>query len=262
MLKLLDTVRPDILHFSGHGKVKPGGHSAIMMEDEKGTAREVSAKMLGRIFQSIKRPPRCVFLNSCYSEKQVAAIKPCVQTIVGTTVGIFDKYASIFAVALYRYLAQGRTVGEAFAEAATQFRLEGGDPDWLMLHPSRGKTPRFFARPELHAAFQGQKRGKLMAKDEHFDILLWLEGAEDFATSATYEICDKTTQTRQQRTQRFSGTLAQRRGIPRKPSKFGAAQSRLRLDPSTGSSAIGCTAARRGSDLPAFRYLRRLFAWR
>jgi hypothetical protein len=190
LLELLETVRPDILHFSGHGTKERASRSAIVMEDENGNAANVSAATLKRIFKSLKYPPRCVFLNSCYSVKQVDAIKPYVDTIVGARDEIFDKHASIFAAAFYRWLGRNCSVSEAFARAATQLTVAGGDPHSIVLNAPRGPTPRFFARPELHAEFVGTRSGKLMSKDEHYNMLLWIEGAEDFATSVIYEICD------------------------------------------------------------------------
>src|SRR5262245_13801994 len=83
-----------------------------------------------------------------------------------------------------------KTVSEAFAMAKTHVTLAGGRPRFLLMKKRPGRTdPRFSGRPELHARFQNS-RGKLMSKDEHYDVLLWVEGAKDFATSVTYEICD------------------------------------------------------------------------
>jgi hypothetical protein len=87
-------------------------------------------------------------------------------------------------------LGRDCTVSEAYSKAATQLTVAGGDSSCVVLRTQRGKAPRFFARPELHAEFLGTRHGKLMSKDEHYNMLLWIEGAEDFATSVTYEICD------------------------------------------------------------------------
>jgi hypothetical protein len=121
LLQLLNEHKPDIVHFSGHGS--PAGE--IVLVDNTGQAKPVSANALKLLFTTLKDNVRLVVLNACYSWAQANAIVSSIDCAVGTNKSISDKAAIIFAAALYRAFGFGRSVKEAFVQAKTALLLEG-----------------------------------------------------------------------------------------------------------------------------------------
>src|SRR5438067_1452690 len=69
---------PNIVHFSGHG----AGQQGIVLEDNRGQPKPVSAKALQGLFQLFPNV-ECVLLNACYSEIQANAIAASVRYVIG-----------------------------------------------------------------------------------------------------------------------------------------------------------------------------------
>lgn len=157
--------RPTIVQFSGHGSAsrKPlarnRGRSSrdltpererpeeggIMLHDDGGAAAKiVSGRALGDLFAKAGSSVRLVFLNACHSAAQVQAIVEHVGFVIGIDGAIADEAARVFAVALYRALAFGRTIAEAFELGVNALMLEGLDDDvWLpVLRARHGADPR------------------------------------------------------------------------------------------------------------------------
>jgi len=105
---LLD-FEPQIIHFSGHG----AGADGLMLEDETGQAKFVSADALARFF-SLFKGIECVLLNACYSEVQADAIYPHVDYVVGMNQAVGDRAAIKFATGFYDALAAGRSYEDAY----------------------------------------------------------------------------------------------------------------------------------------------------
>ncbi len=108
--QLLAEVRPDIVHFSGHGSRS----SEIILVDEDGNSRPVESEALKTIFAHLKGNIRCVVLNACYIEPQADAMAREIDCVVGMLGAIGDKAAINFAREFYRQLANGKDVGTAF----------------------------------------------------------------------------------------------------------------------------------------------------
>lgn len=122
---------PGILHFSGHG----ADQGAIVLNDDSGQSRPVSASALGRLFKIFAaKGLRCVVLNSCYSEAQAAALAQHVDCVIGITGEIDDSAALAFSAGFYAGLAQGEPVQTAFELGCVQIAIMGGsDPDQAKL---------------------------------------------------------------------------------------------------------------------------------
>jgi hypothetical protein len=116
---------PHIVHFSGHG----AGEQGIVLENEDGSSRPVSAEALGGLF-GLHPQVECVLLNACYSELQVQAIVQHVQYVIGMNQAIGDEAAIVFTTAFYDALGAGRPIDFAFksGRAAIQF---AGFPEHL-----------------------------------------------------------------------------------------------------------------------------------
>lgn len=114
--EILKRVRPDIVHFSGHGS----SSSEIILEDEYGNNRPVSKEELKIIFSLLKGNIRCVVLNACYAAPQADAIAEDIDCVVGMLDALHDTAAIGFAREFYRQLADGKDVATAFQLARNQ----------------------------------------------------------------------------------------------------------------------------------------------
>lgn len=112
--------KPDIVHFSGHGRAEGG----ILFEDELGAAFEVPADTLGFVFQNFPKRVKCVLLNACYSRHQAEAIASHVDCVIGMNDAISDKAAIAFAVGFYQMLAGGSSIEEAYRWGCVQIKLK------------------------------------------------------------------------------------------------------------------------------------------
>ena len=115
---------PNIIHFSGHGK-----QEGIILQDESGRPKTVTAEALASLFNLFKDSVKCVFLNSCYSEHQAKAIKLHIPYVIGMKTGISDKAAIAFSTGFYKAIGAGREIPFAFELGITAIKLEGGSDD-------------------------------------------------------------------------------------------------------------------------------------
>lgn len=132
--------KPHIVHFSGHGSSK----GKIILEDNAGQAKEVSAAALSRLFRTLKDNIRCVVLNACYSATQAEAISQEIDFVVGMSRAVADDAAVRFAAGFYSALGFGRTVQTAFdlGVAEIELELEGlGQEDIPKITMKQGVDP-------------------------------------------------------------------------------------------------------------------------
>ncbi|MFG6097371.1 AAA-like domain-containing protein [Leptothoe sp. ISB3NOV94-8A] len=126
---------PQIVHFSGHGV----GADGLVLENNAGQAKRVTAQSLGRLFSLFKDKVECVLLNACYSEMQAKAIHKHIDCVIGMSQAIGDRAAIEFAVGFYDGLGADRSYAEAFEFGLTGIDLEGipetGTPVLKQRHP-------------------------------------------------------------------------------------------------------------------------------
>lgn len=120
LLQYLNEHHPQIVHFSGHGSQA----GEILLADEHGDAKPVSAKALQALFTTLKDNIRLVVLNACYSKIQAQAIAEIIDCVIGMNTAIGDKAAIIFAAAFYRAIGFGRSIKDAFDQGITALLLE------------------------------------------------------------------------------------------------------------------------------------------
>jgi hypothetical protein len=114
---LLD-VKPQIVHFSGHG----AGEGGLMVEDEQGKAAFISTAMVQELFQLFAdMGVECVVLNACYSEAQATVISQHIPFVVGMPDWVNDRLSIAFAVAFYDAIGDGQDYEFAFRLGAMQF---------------------------------------------------------------------------------------------------------------------------------------------
>jgi hypothetical protein len=121
LLQAFNEVRPQIVHFSGHGNRK----AQLVLENDEGNSQPVSEAALVSLFRNVKDDVRLVLLNACHSEAQGRAISEQIECTVGMTVTIGDEAAVVFASTFYGALAFGLSVGQAFEQGRTALMLQG-----------------------------------------------------------------------------------------------------------------------------------------
>lgn len=119
-------LKPDIVHFSGHGN-KAGG---LFFENDSGTIHVIEPVALARLFSLVSAHVKCVVLNACYSEIQAAALETHIRYVIGMSKTIGDDAAISFAVGFYQALAAGRSIEDAHDFGCAQIGLQGL-PDYL-----------------------------------------------------------------------------------------------------------------------------------
>ena len=125
---------PQIVHFAGHGV----GEQGLVLEDEDGTRKPVSADALASLF-ALHPEVECVLLNACYSETQAAAIAQHIQYVIGMNQEVGDETALKFATAFYDALGAGKEFDFAFQSGCTAIQL-AGIPDHLVPVLKRGQA--------------------------------------------------------------------------------------------------------------------------
>jgi uncharacterized protein YjbI with pentapeptide repeats len=121
LLQVLNQHRPQIVHFSGHST----SAGEIVLEDDTGAGKAVSAAALKTLFTTLKDDIRLVILNACYAEIQARAITEVIDCAIGMSAAITDIAAITFIASFYRALGFGRSIREAFDQGVTALMLEG-----------------------------------------------------------------------------------------------------------------------------------------
>jgi CHAT domain len=131
--------RPHILHFSGHGSPSDG----IVLEDNNGQTKLVSADALADLFATIKDNLRVVVLNACYSAPQAKGIRKVIDCTIGMEKAIKDRSAIVFSAAFYEALAFGRNIRESFGLGVNALKMEC---------PSESSIPALLTKKGIEAA--------------------------------------------------------------------------------------------------------------
>jgi hypothetical protein len=140
----LNVMQPAVVHFSGHGssavavvRDRPSqredgrrdaaaiGNAGIVLHDNDGEPRHVTASALTRMIGSAAPSTRLVVLNACYSQEVARSLCSVVDCAIGMHGSLADPAARAFAVALYRALGYCRSVDNALAQAAATLEAHG-----------------------------------------------------------------------------------------------------------------------------------------
>lgn len=130
--------RPQIIHFSGHGKRKdtlPDGrtndnYGLVLHKDNSSEVEYLKAETLEAQFSAIKGylpDLQLVFLNACYSNEEAKAISRNGILTIGTTQEVISKAAQHFSSSFYRFLLRPNELLYSFGMS----RMTGSsfDPD-------------------------------------------------------------------------------------------------------------------------------------
>ena len=157
-LPLLETClareKPELVHLSCHGQIKPV--PGLLLEDELGQPALATVKDLGGL---AGHATRLLFLSACETAETddtieslaPALVKRGLPAVLGWGSSVYDHEAILFAGALYRWLAKGSDLGHSVARA----RLELAESSAL---GSEGSTDWHLARTYL-----GPKGGGILA---------------------------------------------------------------------------------------------------
>jgi hypothetical protein len=114
-------LKPQFVHFSGHG----AGEQGLVLEDEVGQIKFVSAKGLASLFELFQNQVECVVLNACYSEIQAKAIVRHIDYVIGMKQQVGDPAAQAFAIGFYDALGNGRDIEFAYKYGCTSISMAG-----------------------------------------------------------------------------------------------------------------------------------------
>jgi TPR repeat protein len=139
VLRALNQIRPQIVHFSGHGSLD----GLCTWNPEGDGPHTIPPEALVRMFGGFHECVQLVVLSACYSQPQAMAIANVVGCAIGTPGQIADTAAINFNGAFYGAIAYGRSVAEAHEQACSLLHAEGYDLEML---------PKLHARPGLDPA--------------------------------------------------------------------------------------------------------------
>ena len=137
MLDRIMDLKPQIVHFSGHGS----GSGGLVMEDGSGQPCLVKAESLSRIFREFADCVECVVLNACFSEVQANAIAQHIPYTIGMSQAISDRAAIKFAVGFYKALGGGKDFMGAFRLACTRIAISDIPEDLTPVLIPRSRLP-------------------------------------------------------------------------------------------------------------------------
>jgi hypothetical protein len=117
---LLD-LKPQIIHFSGHGV----GAEGLIFEDNDGYSKPMDGETLAHLFELAADFVECVLLNACYSGTQAALIAQYVPYVMGMSQDIGDTAALKFSSGFYNALGSGSDVEHAYGWGCNSIRMAG-----------------------------------------------------------------------------------------------------------------------------------------
>lgn len=178
--RALLSIRPEIIHFAGHGAGKDG----ILLEDNSGNPCLVSGDALSSLFKSFPQI-ECVFLNACYTEFQAEAIAQHVGYVVGMNSAVDDDHATAFAVAFYETISAARSYDDAYNIGCSVMLMHGAPRDML---PILIKSPESVEqRTKYEVTLQEQFLLDRLRQEREFDNAVG-NIAHDYAKEVVMEI--------------------------------------------------------------------------
>ncbi|HVG45921.1 MAG TPA: CHAT domain-containing protein [Longimicrobium sp.] len=139
LLQALYEVRPDVVHFSGHG----WSEGLIFMGPEGQGSHRVRGEALTTLFRSFPDTIRLVVLNACDSHALAEEIAGVVGCAIGMRGEITDEAAITFGSSFYRAIGFGESIQAAVDQARSAVGLS---------HFAERDLPRLAAREDVDPA--------------------------------------------------------------------------------------------------------------
>jgi hypothetical protein len=121
--KALLEVKPQIVHFCGHGE----GTEGIVLMNDAGEIKFVNTQALTDLFRIFSDRIECIVLNACYSEVQANNIAKHINYVVGMKRSILDEAAILFARGFYAALGTRESIEIAFEMGKNAIQIEYPD---------------------------------------------------------------------------------------------------------------------------------------
>lgn len=122
VLREILEVKPQILHFSGHGDTR----GFLYLEDALGGASLVSADAMTSLAALVEGTLQCAVLNACFSVVQARAMARHVPYVIGMSRQIRDDHARQFTLGFYMALGAGESVERAFRYGCQLIQMKSG----------------------------------------------------------------------------------------------------------------------------------------
>ena len=140
VLEALEQAGAQLYHFACHGNFNYDNPEESVLR-LKGSALQPS-QIVGRSQAGIRKSKPLVFLNACHSGRTgfklsgmggwaERFVQSGASAFVGSLWEVNDALAAAFAQVFYDALWNGRTLGQAMAEARAAIRGDGPNPTWL-----------------------------------------------------------------------------------------------------------------------------------
>jgi CHAT domain len=145
LLQALNEVKPDVVHFSGHGT-----QDALVFEDDDGFAKPLTNADLAHLLRISSERIRLAVFNSCESAAQAAIACDHLDAAIGMDEPVEDDAAKTFAGQFYNAIGFGKSLADAFDQARLQVKLATGNESGApQLHTAPGIDPTevFLVRP-------------------------------------------------------------------------------------------------------------------
>jgi hypothetical protein len=120
MVNSINSIGPNIIHFSGHA-----GKRGIILSNRNNAAEVIPIKILDDLFGTFDKTIRCVFLNACYSAKQAEAISKHADYVIGMNQPVGDTTAMLFSESFYQSIFNGASPDyeKSFKQAKIQLQF-------------------------------------------------------------------------------------------------------------------------------------------
>lgn len=124
LLDALNSYRPNVVHFSGHGL----RHTGVVLTDESGLAVPATAAGLTGLFRTARYDDlKLIVLMACYSLPLARALAPYTQAAaIGVEDAIDDDTSTDFNRGFYSALASGRNLQAAYEQGNAMVRMRPG----------------------------------------------------------------------------------------------------------------------------------------
>lgn len=110
----LNDLRPQIIHFSGHGN--EDGILADTGKIGKSAAKMLSFDLLAKALDATDHPVEAVVLNSCNSASAKKTLLSATKVLIAMQVSVTDIAAAVFAQKFYAAIASGQSVNASFKQ--------------------------------------------------------------------------------------------------------------------------------------------------
>lgn len=153
IIEAINEVKPDIIHFSGHGDE----YGNLVFENEYGDSKLIKKEAMASTISTVSDKVRFMFFNACFSAEQAELIVEFIDAAIGMTDSIEDSAAITFAAQFYSSIGYGKSIKTAFDQARAGLMLEGineEDIPELYVKPGLSANDIYLVRPEEIESFE------------------------------------------------------------------------------------------------------------